>query len=286
MRHPTRIFAALPTLALLSQAALPQSPKLEDRLVAARALYYTPTTAGLESFGCKVSIDWKGFLANASGKEIKDDNPALKYLNSVQLTTQDRLRGGGSLEWSSAEAPSGTLQEALMKMKGGVEGMFSGFYQLWNPYLNGSMVPRPDKNTRLTQQDAGIHLHAATGTTSLDEDYDRNMLLTSVDATTESNEVKTTPVYSDTPDGRVIAEIRSEYRQPATAPPTYFNLTVTYQSVGGYRIPAIIRYAIKNVMQTDFNLTDCTINPSEQQTASPGAPSNPGQTTQTFRLSH
>ncbi len=70
----------------------------EDRILAARALYYTPTAKGLRAFSCDVSIDWKDLLTRFSGKVIDEDNAYLRYLESTRLSISDNLKSGGKFE--------------------------------------------------------------------------------------------------------------------------------------------------------------------------------------------
>ncbi len=257
MRHFIRLASALLVVCLTPHSGVCQTTALESRLVTARALYYTPTTAGLESFSCKVSVDWKGVLGAASGKEIADDNALLVYLNAVQLTLSDKLRSSGSLDWFETATPTGPAKDAAAKMKEGLGQMVSGFFTSWNPFLNGTMVPAPDKTTTLTPQNKGMHLHAEQGQSILDEDYDQNMLLTSIHAVSGAIDAKIVPVFTDTPDGRIISSVQGEYRQPATAPPVYLTMDIEYGEVNGYRLPSQIHYAVKNVLQMDINLSNC-----------------------------
>jgi hypothetical protein len=260
MRDFLRVVIVLLVACLTQRSGLGQTTKLESRLVTARALYYTPTTAGLESFNCRVAIDWKGVLRDASGKEIKDDNPLLVYLNSVQLSLNDKLRGNGSLEWSDTSAPQEPVKSAAAQMKEGLSQMVSGFFDSWNGFLSGTMVPLPDKTTILTPQGRGMHLHAGQGQTILDEDYDENMLLTNIHAVSGAIDAKIAPAFTETSDGRIISSIQGEYRQPATAPPVYLTMGVEYGQVNGYRLPNKIHYQLKNVLQMDINLSGCTTN--------------------------
>ena len=248
-------------LCLIAGPAFCQKQTPAERLTAARALYYTPTTAGLKTFGCQVSFDWKAFLSNAAGKEIPDDNPFLQSMVATQMSVKDNLRGSGELDWSGTAVPAKGLEDAVARMKHGLGDMFDGFFKSWNPYLNGSMVPIPDKTVTLTAVADGVHLHAAYGTILIDEDFDKNMLLTNSHVVTPDMDVLARPIFMDTPDGRLLSEIHSEARQPVTAPPAYTNISVEYQQVGSYRLPEIIHYDVKNVVQLDFRLTDCTVNP-------------------------
>ncbi|HEY4381341.1 MAG TPA: hypothetical protein VGN01_13405 [Acidobacteriaceae bacterium] len=259
-------------LCLIAGPALCQTRTPAERLISARALYYTPTTAGLKSFGCQVSFDWKTFLSNVAGKDIQDDNAFLQYLVAGQMSVKDDLRGSGDLKWSSPAAPAKNLEAAAAKMQNGLDEMFSGFFKSWNAYLNGSMVPIPDKTVTLTTVADGMHLHAAYGTTTIDEDFDKNMLLKEAHVVTPEMDVLAMPVFTDTPDGRLLAEIHNEVRQPVSAPPAYANISVVYQQVGAYRLPETIRYDLKNVAQMDFKLSDCTVNSdTPRPLASPSA---------------
>jgi len=61
-----------------------QDKAARDRLFAAHAQYYTPTASGLKSFRCEATIDWKAMLTRFSGTAIPEDNPKLKYLQTVR----------------------------------------------------------------------------------------------------------------------------------------------------------------------------------------------------------
>lgn len=247
---------------VLARPAIAQTPALDQRLLMARSLYYTPTTAGLHTFSCTVSTDWKAFLTKASGNDVPDDNPLLVYLSSAHMTISDALSGEGKLQWSNPAVPAASIAESSAKMQEGLSQMFSGFFDSWNAYLNGTMVPAADKTTKLTAVNDGIHLHAVDGKITVDEDFDKNMLLTRAHVLTGDTDVDATPTFTDTPDGRVVVEIDSAVRQPSTAPPMLVGISVTYQNVATYRIPETIHYEVKNVAQLDFKLGDCTVNPS------------------------
>jgi hypothetical protein len=87
-------------------ATIPAQDKAaSDRLIVARGQYYTPTASGLKSFRCEATIDWKALLTRFGGTEIPDDNPVLKYLQTVHLSVTDQLKGQASMEWSDTGVP-------------------------------------------------------------------------------------------------------------------------------------------------------------------------------------
>ena len=81
------------------------------RLTAAHSMYYTPTTAGLKSFHCEGTIDWKTMLTRLSGTEVSDENAALKFLKTVHLSVTDELKGTGSLGWAATGDPRRSIVE-------------------------------------------------------------------------------------------------------------------------------------------------------------------------------
>lgn len=72
--------ALLAVVCLGCASLFAQDKSARNRLSSAHAQYYTPTTAGLKSFHCDASIDWKAMLTRVTGAEIPDESPGLKYL--------------------------------------------------------------------------------------------------------------------------------------------------------------------------------------------------------------
>jgi hypothetical protein len=98
-RKLTCVFVAFFVMAFLCSTQIgAQDKAARDRLFAAHAQYYTPTTGGLKSFRCEATIDWQAMLTRFSGNQIPEDNPMLKYLRTVHLSVVDQLHGKGSLE--------------------------------------------------------------------------------------------------------------------------------------------------------------------------------------------
>lgn len=256
-----RIPSALLCLALLTTTlvARAQTPPTNKQFLSARALYYTPTAQGLKSFHCTVNFDWKDFLARYSGDEIKDDNPYLQYLRTVHLTATDELNGDGHLEWSTTAAMPTGKEDAVAKLKEGMEQMVTGFFSSWNAYMNGSMVPVPDSETSVAETPDGFKLHAATEGTDVTELFDKNLLLTEAHVVESANDVYAYPTFTDTPDGRIVSAIRTVFRQPPTAPPAELNIRISYVPVQNFRLPENLYYELKNVGSFTFKFSDCSV---------------------------
>ena len=97
--------------------AYPQDKEARDRLAAAHAQYYTPTTSGLKSFHCEASIDWRAMISRFAGADIPEDNPVLKMLQTVHLAVTDDLHGKGSLEWTNDSEPPENKKATMQQMR-------------------------------------------------------------------------------------------------------------------------------------------------------------------------
>jgi hypothetical protein len=242
-----------------STSILAQDKAASDRLFAAHAHYYTPTASGLKSFRCEATIDWKGMLTRFSGAEIPEDNPTLKYLQTVHLSLVDQLRGRGSMEWSDTGTPPEGQEANVKQMREGLQTMIGGFFQSWNAYMNGSMVPFPDKTVDVTTEGVRTHLHGAWANVKFDEDYDENMLLTQVVVDTPEMKVVAVPTYVRTDDGLVVAAVTSQVNQPPSAPPTGVTFRVEYAKVDSFQIPSHVVYDIKNVGVIEVGFSACQV---------------------------
>ncbi|HEV2577726.1 MAG TPA: hypothetical protein VGU25_11005 [Acidobacteriaceae bacterium] len=238
--------------------------KASDKLYSARALYYTPTTQGLRSFHCALVIDWKDLLARFSGTDIQEDNPFLKYLQTAHLSVTDDLKSGGQLDWANTAVPPEGKEGPAAKMKEGMQKMITSFFQTWNGYMSGKMVPAPDDSTTVTEVNGTIQLHAKAANMDVTESFDKNMLLTEAHVVTPSIDATAYPTYVDTSDGRVVSIIRTVYRQPPTAPPAEGTFTVSYAMVSNFRLPETLSVNAKNIGAFVFKFSGCSVETAEK----------------------
>lgn len=242
-----------------SKSLIAQDETARDRLFAAHAQYYSPTVSGLQSFHCDATIDWQGMLARFTGKEIPDDNPWLKYLQTVRISIDDEPRGEANVTWANPNQPPAGREESLKQIEEGLQRSVAGFFQTWNPYMNGKMVPLPDKTLTVTKSGDGVHLSGTSKDLKFDEDYDKNMLLTQALVDSPAMKVLAIPTYVDTPDGLVISAIDSKINQPPSAPQTETIFRIEYAKVSSFQIPSRIVLDIKNTGVLEFSLNNCTV---------------------------
>ena len=254
---PRRLSLSL--LLLCAVAASAQQNNATDRLLKARALYYTPTTAGLKSFHCAVGFDWKKFLNAFSTTPVADDNPALIYLKSTKLSVLDDLSGKGELIWTDTVVPPEAFADGSTKMQGGMKQMFDAYFQSWNAYMNGSMVPAPDKSVAVTSDGDGVQLRGLLPNQTLVEKFDKNMLLTETHVADAKTDEVDKPTFAQTPDGLVLSGIHGVTRQPPTAAPSEIEIATTYAKVGVFQLPATVNFSVKNVGTFLFSLSGCEV---------------------------
>jgi hypothetical protein len=230
----------------------PASNPAQD-LSAARATYYTPTTDGLQSFHCDVTNNWKLIL-----NDVSADDPFLAWLTQVSISLDDNLKTGGKATWTSAKPPPADAADAENQIQKGLTQMLQGFMQTWNGYMNGSMVPEPDSSTTVTRNGDGVLLHAADANDSIDESFDRNMVLTESHVIAPNMDVEMYPTYEQTSDGKIVSSMRSVTRA-TNAPGTDMTMTVTYNLIDSFRIPATLKVAEKNVGNFEFTFANCSV---------------------------
>jgi hypothetical protein len=198
-------------------------------------------------------------LTRFSGKEITDDNPVVKYLQTVHLSVTDELTGKGSLQWTSTGTPPEGTEAALKQIQQGLETTVAGFFQSWNAYMNGSMVPLPDSTVTVKTVADGVHLSGVSKDMSLDEDFDKNMLLTQALVVSPDSKVLAIPIYANTADGRLVSSIKSQVNQPPTAPQTEIAISVEYGKVDSFQIPSHVVFDIKNTGIIEIGFNACQV---------------------------
>ncbi len=255
----TRASLLLGLAGLCSALLSAQVKSPSERLAFAHSLYYTPTTAGLKSFTCDAQVDWKALLTRVSGSDTPDDDATLKYLQTVHLAIADDLKGQGSLQWNAPAAPPADKEQAIKQMQQGFQTAIGGFFQSWNAYMNGSMVPMPDSTVTVTANGDGLHLSGTSKEMQFDEDFDKNILLTQVLVVTPDLKVLAKPTYVSTPDGLIVSAVTSQINQPPSAPVSEVTFRTEYAKVDSFQIPSRLIVDVKNVTSFEVALSSCKV---------------------------
>jgi hypothetical protein len=255
-----RIFCLAGLTALLVCAIVPataQKLSPEDRFAQARAMYYIPS--GLASLHCDISIDWKYMLLHFGGRQVADDDPYLHYLNSARLSVTDDLTGETTLSWANIGSPPTGAEDSATKMRTGIEEIVRGFFQPWNAYMNGAMVPPFDNTVTVTKAGSGFRIHEITTGGTLDEKYDSNLLLTEAHVISKYTNAMAYPKFANTANGRVVSVIRTTYQTPA-APLTDITMTIAYVPVDSFQIPSTLKANYQKAGDIRLDFSSCTVN--------------------------
>jgi hypothetical protein len=204
-------------------------------------------------------------LTRFRGTDIPEDNPLLNYLKTVHLSVADQLNGKGSMEWTETGVPPEGKEENVKQMRDGLQTAMSGFFQTWNAYTNGSMVPFPDSKVTVTTAGAGVHLSGAYGDARFDEDFDKNMLLTQALVVSPEMRVLAKPSYVSTADGLVISAVTSQINQPPSAPQTEVTFRMEYAKVDSFQILSNVVLDIKNVGVIEVGFNACQVSVAEME---------------------
>lgn len=233
------------------------TPQPAAVLAKARSLYYTPIDAGLKSFHCDVSFDWKDFIQKASNQPVAEDDARLKYLKTIQLSVDDELRGTGELHWNAPSPPPDSTEESVAKIRGGMQQIWSGFFQSWNGFITGDLLLLDAKATVERTSD-GYHVAVRTGPSLAEEVFDSNLLLKTVQVTTPTLESVLSPEFTPSPGGLLVTTIASSYKQPPSTVATEVKMSIVYARVGTYQLPSELRVAV-GPANFAYHLGICTV---------------------------
>lgn len=245
-----------------------QTPTPAERLAAGRALYYLPASKGLMSFHCTVAVDWPVLLTHMTGKVIPPSDPNVQYLQAAKLSLDDDLNGKGTFTWSDPGTPSPDQVARAKTFRDGIGQMMQGFLQSWNSFATGAFIPRPDSSVTVTAAGDGLETHIATGNLTVDQHYDREVMLEQTHVATPEIDNVTTPTFVNTADGRLISSIKTVNRQPPLSPPLEVTSSITYATVSGFRIPSRLEVDRAGAV-FDFDFKDCTVRRMPDAPATP-----------------
>lgn len=243
-------------LLLLAAPPVPgQSPAAA--LLQARHLYYTPVDAGLAGFRCEVQFDWKSFMEQANHQAIPAEDSRLKYLQSIQMTVEDDLRGAGQLHWNASAPAPGDSEDSIGKIRSGMQQMWAGFFQTWNGFMTGDLLT-PDAKAEVTTADENYKVSVRSGGGVAEQTYDRTLLLHSIRVSTPTLESLIEPVFTRSPQGLLLTSLNSTYKQPPDGSPTIVKMSVAYASVGTFQLPSTLGVSV-GPAQFTYHLTNCTV---------------------------
>jgi hypothetical protein len=179
------------------------------------------------------------------------------------MEVSDNLDGDGKLTWTDSTSVPADFTSNSKQMRDGIVQMISGFYQSWNQFVNGGMVPAPDTSTtEENTDDGGLHLHGKDANSVFDEEFDKNMLLLSAHVVMKDLDNTAYPTYEASTDGLRVNRVHNVLHQPPTAPAQDVSMAVSYMPVSGFQLPSTLAVTLQGTGEFDFTFNNCTINPA------------------------
>ncbi|MGA2048030.1 MAG: hypothetical protein ABSG96_10060 [Terracidiphilus sp.] len=241
---------------------------LRDTLLAkAAGLYDSTARAGLQGFDCQVHPDWNLVMTSSrKGASAAGDSAKLALLGTVNVTLHARLKGNSSLDWQVPGQPRTPIDKASTAMLDqahrGIENTLVSVLKLWVPLVDGSVAESlGEEDMEIAQTENGYALRSKDK--SLTEEFDRNLLLVRYLAVDSRYTVNIEPTFQHSSQGLLLSSFVAHIH-PARAPTDSIqemHVGLEYQAVSGAEIPARLTIEIPNVVQMEFKLDGCSINP-------------------------
>jgi len=258
------------TMPMPPGAPLPRASvaTLNDALLAkAAGLYDSTAKGGLQSFNCQVHPDWNLIMTSSrKGGPAAGDDAKLTLLGTANITLHGRLKGNSSLDWQVPSRPEQPIEKAMMAMLDqahrGIENTLVSVLKLWIPLADGSVAESlGEDEMQIAQTEKGYTLRSKD--MSLTEEFDRNLLLVQYIAVDSGSTVNIAPTFEQTGHGLLLSSFVAHIHR-ASAPPESveeMHVRLDYQTGASAEIPARLTVEIPNVVQMDFRLDGCSVNP-------------------------
>jgi len=224
-------------------------------LAQARAKYDTPFARNLKSFDCAARFSWKEHWANATRVGDEGTDEEIEKLvqpipNRVTVTSEDAIVSSGMTNEQEQKLPHGGMAEGLLKHA----VRFS--LRTWLVASNNALLPPPGTPVHFQASSSGYKMELKMN------NFDVAMLLTR-DMSLQSMAVKGSDSdrqefeFGPGPQGFVL-RAWTMGEDGDFKPGNRLVFTYTYQTVGGFQIPAqmtVNRESHREIWR--YTLTDC-----------------------------
>jgi hypothetical protein len=190
----------------------------------------------------------------------------VSLLSSVNIAFHARMKGGSGIDWNPPAHPEKPLDpestSLLDAMQAGTAQALQGFMQFWTPFVDGSAIPDSAEGVEITPADkGGYKLHVDQEGTSLTEVLDSGLVLQQFNAAANGTAVNFTPLYKSTDKGLLVTSFLAHILPAGVAPDKAqeMRVTIEYQTVDGFPIPARLNLEELNQGTLNFALDGCTV---------------------------
>jgi hypothetical protein len=241
---------------LLPGVALPQAAAdKQDVLKRAGDAYYNLPKEGLASFHCSVSPNF-----DALEEDLRKSDPAaadarMKQLAQIHIDVTVGADGNASVSHND-------LADAnLKKIVANTEQMVTSFFQLWSPYVVGTILPAPNGDYQLEDLGSQYRLAFKDGPASAVIMLDKDLSVGAFMITRAEVNSATWPQFSKTANGFLPVSFDSDLRLPARGGAMHVVTSIAYQDVSGFQLPKTIKNKVTsgdNTVQVEVDLSGCT----------------------------
>jgi predicted phosphohydrolase len=241
---------------------------LKDALLAkAAGLYGATGKAGLQGFDCQVHPDWNLIMTSSrKGPAAAGDEAKLALLGTARIVLHVRLKGNSSLDWLVPVQPEKPVDKAATAMLDqahrGIENTLVGVLKLWIPLVDGSVAESlGEEDVEISQNENGYTLRSKDK--SLSEEFDRNLLLVRYISVDSGSTMDIVPTFDQTSRGLQLLSFVAHIHPAGAARESVqeMRVGVAYQTVAGEEIPARLTIEMPSVVQMNFKLDGCSVNP-------------------------
>jgi hypothetical protein len=246
---------------------LPLANANDALLAKASALYYSNAKSGLAGFDCSIHPDWRALFNSVDkASTVAGDDPRVVLLNSVKITLHAHTTGDSTVDWTSPANPGASPDEnsasLLEAMHQATEQTLQGFLQFWAPFVDGSAVPDSADGLEITPADkGGYKIHLDQDGTAVTEVLSSSLLLEQFNVGMSGMNVNFIPSYTPTDQGLLVNSFLAHIlpSAAAAAPEQEMRVSIEYQTVDGFPIPAKLNMETVNTGIFNFVLDGCTV---------------------------
>ena len=241
---------------LVPEVALPQAAADKQNVLRrAGAANYNLPKEGLASFHCSVAPNFEALEADLRKSDPASADARLKQFAQIHMDVTVGAEGNATVSHND-------LSDAnLKKIVANTEQVVTSFFQLWSPYVVGTILPAPDGDYQLEDLGSQYRLAFKDGQASAVVMLDKDLSVGAFMITRAEVNSATWPQFSKTAKGFLPVSFDSDLRLPARGGAMHVVTKITYQEVSGFQLPKTVKNKVtsgENTVEVEVDLSGCT----------------------------
>lgn len=212
-------------------------PNKKEIITKARQSYYNLRTEGVAEYSCFIMPDWNLLLADQWKSDPTTADKTTKILKQIQFSMT--LAPDNTVQISHSVPLTVNADDAarLKQIYDGMNQMTTGFFQTATPFILDSPFPAADGDYQLEDQGAQYDLTYKDGTAAVTTLMDKNLVISSLNITTENFTSTLQPTFVKNPKGLLLSGYSAVYKSKNPGEDTLLNVKIAYQEVEGLQVP-------------------------------------------------